>query len=550
MQEAIAHTKRRLPRRDKFTSPAPASLVLVKQPPQPPPPPKRGWRDDPDAFAAHFAALVGWARRPAVEKTKRSRYKPAVWPRDASCHEAMSTKIGFDVHLKHVAELLHRWNTGVGADHLPKLSAPPFHALGFSVHLCLHQHRDAHHDSSRAARVYQKPYLTIVDWELRDALGGGGDGGAGGGDAERRSADRGSRVVVVPNEWFGNWKSRGLRAKQPKFAGPTAHDIKTVAAAQKAGTMIVYDHEFGGVLELPEGCVAVPLTTIDPTAGEGEGDYLRRQRSKVAERFSKKKGAKTSGAAGSPTRQLALEAVLGSAGGSTEVMMRRMARLAADMLVRNASERLDGAFSAFCEILRPVAEAVTAPGATVGSLMESGMFPLVTPPLELADPAASPRRKSSVSGGGVGFLGGLFGGGGFSKRRSEDAISDSAALRRVSVHLCVSDTAHLGIGGTHDLVVWLTLVDLGHLNPATGIPGAPLTPRRGIDQREVLMLPGDVNVATACRCSDDALAAYEQAPMTEEKDESPQWEGDEDAEVEYEGDYDEDDEGEDEEMGI
>ena len=316
--------------------------------------------------------------------------------------------------------------------------------------------------------------------------------------------------------------------------------------------MIVYDHEFGGVLELPEGCVAVPLTTIDPTAGEGEGDYLRRQRSKVAERFSKKKGAKTSGAAGSPTRQLALEAVLGSAGGSTEVMMRRMARLAADMLVRNASERLDGAFSAFCEILRPVAEAVTAPGATVGSLMESGMFPLVTPPLELADPAASPRRKSSVSGGGggVGFLGGLFGGGGFSKRRSEDAISDSAALRRVSVHLCVSDTAHLGIGGTHDLVVWLTLVDLGHLNPATGIPGAPLTPRRGIDQREVLMLPGDVSVATACRCSDDALAAYEQAPKTEEKDESPQWEGDEDVEVENEGDYDEDDEGEDEEMGI
>ena len=53
--------------------------------------------------------------------------------------------------------------------------------------------------------------------------------------------------------------------------------------------------------------------------------------------------------------------MLGSAGGSTEVMMRRMARLAADMLVRNASERLDGAFSAFCEILRPVAEAVTAP---------------------------------------------------------------------------------------------------------------------------------------------------------------------------------------------
>ena len=77
-----------------------------------------------------------------------------------------------------------------------------------------------------------------------------------------------------------------------------------------------------------------------------------------------------------------------------------------------------------------------------------------------------------------------------------------------------------------------------------------LTPRRGIDQREVLMLPGDVSVATACRCSDDALAAYEQAPKTEEKDESPQWEGDEDVEVEMEGDYDEGDEGEDEEMGI
>ena len=77
-----------------------------------------------------------------------------------------------------------------------------------------------------------------------------------------------------------------------------------------------------------------------------------------------------------------------------------------------------------------------------------------------------------------------------------------------------------------------------------------VTPRRGIDQREVLMLPGDVSVATACRCSDDALAAYEQAPKTEEKDESPQWEGDEDVAAEMEGDYDEDDEGEDEEMGI
>ena len=66
----------------------------------------------------------------------------------------------------------------------------------------------------------------------------------------------------------------------------------------------------------------------------------------------------------------------------------------------------------------------------------------------------------------------------------------------------------------------------------------------------VWRLPGDVSVATACRCSDDALAAYEQAPKTEEKDESPQWEGDEDVEAENEGDYDEDDEGEDEEMGI
>ena len=119
--------------------------------------------------------------------------------------------------------------------------------------------------------------------------------------ARRRVDPRSGRVLqseAMPRTQFGE--------------GLTLHDGRCVQLLWHGGKGLVRDpktfkvqHQF----ELPEGCVAVPLTTIDPTAGEGEGDYLRRQRSKVAERFSKKKGAKTSGAAGSPTRQLALEAV-------------------------------------------------------------------------------------------------------------------------------------------------------------------------------------------------------------------------------------------------
>ena len=54
--------------------------------------------------------------------------------------------------------------------------------------------------------------------------------------------------------------------------------------------------------------------------------------------------------------------------------------------------------------------------------------------------------------------------------------------------------------------MWLTLVNLEYVNPATSMPDELLTPRGGaLDSRVALVIPGDLSVASGARCKDDAV---------------------------------------------
>ena len=194
-------------------------------------------------------------------------------------------------------------------------------------------------------------------------------------------------MVVVPNEWHGNWQGRGLRAKQPRYGGPSAFDYKAVSMGEARGTMLTYDAEFGGVLELPESCAALALLKPDGTTAAP-------QLTNSLLSLLRKRGGGKAGDLG------VTERVLATADTSTNILLDKLMERLIWVLSRGGVEHIRG-FAAFREVIRPVAAAVTRPGVTLGSLIAEGTF-LITPPIELvgdglgarwaAAPTAAPRR--------------------------------------------------------------------------------------------------------------------------------------------------------------
>ena len=322
-------------------------------------------------------------------------------------------------------------------------------------------------------------------------------------------------MVVVPNEWHGNWQGRGLRAKQPRYGGPSAFDYKAVSMGEARGTMLTYDAEFGGVLELPESCAALTLLKPDGTTAAPQ------LTNSLLSLLRKRGGGKASDLG-------VTERVLATADTSTNILLDKLMERLIWVLSRGGVEHIRG-FAAFREVIRPVAAAVTRPGVTLGTLIAEGTFPFITPPIELvgdglgasvaAAPAAARETTAAATPRGRGgWLNTFFGRGDGGQSNvsastaalkiptASDTPESGAPTRRVSFHLCACDTAHLGAGGTRDVLVWLTLVNLEYVNPATSMPDELLTPRGGaLDSRVALVIPGDLSVASGARCKDDAV---------------------------------------------
>ena len=198
-------------------------------------------------------------------------------------------------------------------------------------------------------------------------------------------------MVVVPNEWHGNWQGRGLRAKQPRYGGPSAFDYKAVSKGEARGTMLTYDAEFGGVLELPESRAALALLKPDGTTAAPQ------LTNSLLSLFRKRGGGKASDLG-------VTERVLATADTSTNILLDKLMERLIWVLSRGGVEHIRG-FAAFREVIRPVAAAVTRPGVTLGSLIAEGTFPFITPPIELvgdglgASVAAAPAAARLVHSG-------------------------------------------------------------------------------------------------------------------------------------------------------
>lgn len=165
----------------------------------------------------------------------RTRYQR--WPVRANRPEP--TSLSLEPEMRRVLGVLDEQRTSLWA-------------IGMSVHLCVHMHRDGKARSSSAARVYQRWWISIADhFDQR------GDPAA----ADEIPAPR-----VVPNAWLGNWRSQGLRSDEPLFSGPSAAALQSASSMVRRGSAIVYDR-LGSVLAFPAGVAAkqVPLIATYPT---------------------------------------------------------------------------------------------------------------------------------------------------------------------------------------------------------------------------------------------------------------------------------------------
>ena len=167
------------------------------------------------------------------------------WPLDANRAEPTSRSL--EPQMMRVLRILEE-------------QSEAFVRLGFSVHLCVHLHRDASARSTSAARVFQRWWLTVTDHypatvsQGKQAMKGKT---ASGGDGSRDGAAR-DGPLVPPNVWLGNFRAHGLRLDEPLCSLPSAATLQTVEAMCRQGRGMVYDR-FGSVLSLPAGVAAQSL---------------------------------------------------------------------------------------------------------------------------------------------------------------------------------------------------------------------------------------------------------------------------------------------------
>ena len=252
-------------------------VVLERDPAVPPAAPKRPIVD-PARRQRFVEKQIKWYRSaPAAvsdDQAEGIQTADSAWPRAASRHEPSSQEL--DAKMQHVATVCHKFNYGLQASGTYGASSfTPLIDLGYSMHLCCHQHRNARTSSSRARLIWQKFYIVLVDWaalakqppgrgsssthrEGTRGGGGGGYGGSGGGGGGDVSSPRGtSPPLVIANEWLGRWNGRRLRVNEPVYSGggatPEAGRMRLI---EERGRAVVYDSDFSSVVVLPAGAAA------------------------------------------------------------------------------------------------------------------------------------------------------------------------------------------------------------------------------------------------------------------------------------------------------
>lgn len=83
----------------------------------------------------------------------------------------------------------------------------PLIELGYQVVLCLHMHRNARTQSSRAAKVHQRWFLAVIDWKHDEKA------------VKKGKKSKKGPLLTMPNAYLPQWSGRRVRVRDPVFAG-------------------------------------------------------------------------------------------------------------------------------------------------------------------------------------------------------------------------------------------------------------------------------------------------------------------------------------------
>jgi hypothetical protein len=427
-------------------------LKLERDPSSPPLAPVQLVVLDKIAISRFLDELIGWIRRVPLQvgKAKHDGIASAdsVWPRAASRHEPTSQEL--DSTMSRVASILAVYNYGVSLNtaqfdaSLKKVG--PLIEHGYTIHLCVHQHRDAHDNSSRAARIWQKWYLTIIDWRIR-------------------AMTNTAAPSTVPNEWLNTQSGRGrLLVREPAFSGgPTGHSLHSLHSLVKRGRAITYDSAWNGTVFFPPSVCGVLLHRALEDPGKARG---------VVSRHCEEIGCFDGKAIS--------RAVLGSCSPQPSVPC----ELKLSQVPTEPSEATLA--TPRTNLLNLVKGSATAMTHQLVNLItaELGNLPFDTNEhLELASLLSETAVQATHQRASLARL----------MQRGHFPKQIRTRRRRISIHLCSSETTHLAPERTQEAVIWLTLVDLTAVNPVDVMHGGLLTPiEQPFDARTTYLVPGEV----------------------------------------------------------
>ena len=401
--------------------------VLERTPVEPPVVPITGGHLSAGRYA-FLASNIEWLVS-ASQDVSEAKKDVSAWPREANRGEPGDKQL--DQQMAGVLEILNRTNFGMGEDVPGQVQSKNMASIGYSVRLCLHQHREAGTFNGRAAQIRQRFYLQVVDWRL--------------------ISEANERFVVLPNEYLGQWAGRRLRVNEPNFSGgPMARGSDAVARLCHEGRAIMYDSAFTNVLALPAGVRArvlhhsieydkASMTTFTDRPWGDLGALMRALSTKGDE------VGKSSKIFDAPIGNLVLKP-----GCSAGVLAQDIMTLVQDM-------SRDGA---------------TAEDADLEGLMKEVKRQMFEVGRDIVD-AEAPFKELVSS---------------FPKIIKADGHG-------VSLHLCASDTRRMGPDPTREINIWITVVDLDAHNPINVAKGGTLTPKasgHGGMPREPYLVQGEV----------------------------------------------------------
>ena len=405
--------------------------TLERTPIEPPHIPTRDTSADTPttATARHsfFLSNVEWLVSPAQD-VSQAKGEVSAWPREANYGEPGQKQL--DSQMVAVLDILQRTNFGDEDNTASSTIVKPLVELGYTVRLCLHQHRDARTLATRAALIRQRFFLQVVDW--------------------RTIAENTERFLVIPNEYLGQWSGRRLRVREPRFSGgPAARGSDALVTLCREGKAVVYDSAFTSVLTLPSGVRAKVIhhsIEVDPkgqTYGADHpwgdmGQLWRALFSSSAEKVGK----------GTKIFDKKVGDVAPEPGCSAGILTDTFKDLIQDM-------SLDGGL----ELATPSRDLQLA---TVKAMRE-----IATDICEVQTPF---RQLVQL----------------FPK-------VIWAGERGLSIHLCASEVRRLGPDPTREFTVWLTLVDLNVHNPIKPATGGTISKKRQpIDRRHPYLVKGEI----------------------------------------------------------